>query len=70
MQETKKTLIIAGVALLLGVVAFASAPRRALPDLFFDVGETFFPEFADPTRRPRSTWSNSTQRPLRRCHSR
>ena len=48
MQETKKTLIIAGVALLLGVVAFASAPRRALPDLFFDVGETFFPEFADP----------------------
>ena len=48
MLETKKTLIIAGVALLLGVVAFASAPRRALPDLFFDVGEPFFPEFADP----------------------
>ena len=48
MQETKKTLIIAGVAVLLGVVAFASAPRRAVPDLFFDVGEPFFPDFADP----------------------
>ncbi|MXY25498.1 MAG: DUF4340 domain-containing protein [Acidobacteria bacterium] len=48
MQETKKTLAIAGVAILLGVVAFASAPRRAVPDLFFDVGEPFFPEFTDP----------------------
>ncbi len=48
MQETKKTFIIAAVAILLGVVAFASAPRRAVPDLFFDVGEPFFPEFSDP----------------------
>ena len=48
MSELKKTMTLAGVALLLGVVAFASAPRRAVPDLFFDVGEPFFPEFTDP----------------------
>ena len=48
MNELNKTAIFVGIALVLGVVAFASAPRRAAPDLFFDVGEAFFPEFADP----------------------
>ena len=48
MTEMKKTLITAGVAVLLGVVALVSAPRRSLPDAFFDVGEPFFPEFVDP----------------------
>ena len=31
-----------------GVVALVSAPRRATPDAFFDIGEPFFPEFTDP----------------------
>ena len=48
MTEIKKTLITAGVAVLLGVVALVSAPRRSLPDAFFDVGQPFFPEFVDP----------------------
>ena len=48
MNELNKTATFIGIALVLGVVAFASAPRRAAPDLFFDVGEAFFPEFTDP----------------------
>lgn len=48
MNELKKTLSIAGIAVLLGAVAMVSAPRRAAPDAFFDVGEPFFPEFTDP----------------------
>ena len=48
MSELKKTLSIAGIAVLLGAVAMVSAPRRAAPDAFFDVGEPFFPEFTDP----------------------
>ena len=43
MSELKKTLSIAGIAVLLGAVAIVSAPRRAAPDAFFDVGEPFFP---------------------------
>ena len=34
--------------MLLVVLALFTAPRRAVPDAFFDVGETFFPEFTDP----------------------
>ena len=30
------------------VVALISAPRRTVPDAFFDVGEPFFAEFTDP----------------------
>ena len=48
MSELKKTLSVLGVAALLGVVALVSAPRRAVPDAFFDVGEPFFPAFTDP----------------------
>ena len=48
MSELRKTLTFAGVAVLLGVVAVVSAPRRSAPDAFFDVGEPFFPEFDDP----------------------
>ena len=48
MSELKKTSTIMGVAVLLAVVAVISAPRRATPDAFFDVGEPFFPEFTDP----------------------
>ena len=48
MNELNKTVTFVGIALVLGVVAFASAPRRAAPDLFFDVGESFFPDFTDP----------------------
>lgn len=48
MNELNKTALFVAAALVLGVAAFASAPRRAAPDLFFDVGEPFFPEFTDP----------------------
>ena len=48
MSELKKTLRIGGIAILLGIVAVATTPRRATPDAFFDIGEPFFPEFTDP----------------------
>ena len=48
MSELKTTMSFAGIAVLLGVVALVSAPRRTAPDAFFDVGEPFFAEFTDP----------------------
>ena len=48
MSELQKTQRIAGAAILLGLLAFASTPGRVVPDAFFDVGEPFFPEFTDP----------------------
>ncbi len=48
MEELSKTVRAVGVALLLSIVAFVSTPGRATPDAFFDVGESFFPEFVDP----------------------
>ncbi len=49
MSELKKTMSFGGIALLVGVLALVTAPRRATPDAFFDIGEPFFPEFTDPS---------------------
>lgn len=49
MSELKKTMSFGGIALLVGVLAFVTAPTRATPDVFFDIGEPFFPEFTDPS---------------------
>ena len=48
MDELKKTTIFAVSAITLAVLALVITPRRATPDAFFDVGETFFSEFVDP----------------------
>ena len=48
MNELRKTTVFGGAAVMLVVLALLTAPRRAAPDAFFDVGETFFPEFTDP----------------------
>jgi len=48
MTELEKTTAFGGAAVLLVAMAMATAPNRAAPDAFFDVGETFFPEFSDP----------------------
>ena len=48
MNETRKTLIFAGVAIALLLLAFATSPGTRTPDEFFDLGEEFFPEFEDP----------------------
>ena len=48
MNETKKTMIFAGVAVFLALLAFITAPKRITPDAFLDQGEPFFPEFTDP----------------------
>lgn len=37
-----------GVAILFGIVALVSAPKRTAPDAFLDIGDPFFPEFTDP----------------------
>ena len=36
-----------GIAVVFCVVALVSAPRRTVPDAFFDVGDPFFPDFTD-----------------------
>ena len=48
MNELRTTLALGGAAVVLAVVALVSAPGRAVPDAFFDIGEPFFPEFSDP----------------------
>lgn len=47
MTELEKTTAFGGAAVLAAAVAFGTAPSRSAPDEFFDVGETFFPEFTD-----------------------
>lgn len=47
MTELEKTTAFGGAAILAAAVAFGTAPSRSAPDAFFDVGETFFPEFTD-----------------------
>ena len=49
MSEIKKTMTFGGTALLLALLAFATVPGQSAPDAFFDIGEPFFPEFADPS---------------------
>jgi Domain of unknown function (DUF4340) len=46
--ETRKTLAIAGAALLLVVLVWAVSPRRVAPDRLQDRGQPFFPAFTDP----------------------
>ena len=48
MSELRKTTAFGGAAILLVTLALVTGPRRAAPDAFFDVGQTFFPEFTDP----------------------
>lgn len=48
MSETRRTLVFCGVAVVLAVLAFVTAPKRITPDAFLDQGEVLFPEFTDP----------------------
>lgn len=48
MSELKRTATVTGAAIVLFALALVTAPRRAAPDAFFDVGQPFFPEFTDP----------------------
>ena len=48
MSELQKTMMFGGAAVVLVTLALVTGPRRAAPEAFFDVGETFFPEFTDP----------------------
>lgn len=47
MSEIQKTMLWAGVAVLVAVIAIVAAPRHATPDAFADKGQPFFEEF-DP----------------------
>jgi len=48
MNENKKTIIFAGVAIGLALLAFIFSPKKITPDAFLDQGEAFFPNFTDP----------------------
>ena len=48
MTAKRKTMMMAGTALVLVVLALATSPRQRTPDAFFDEGEEFFPDFIDP----------------------
>jgi predicted nucleic acid-binding protein len=48
MTEMNKSILFAGIAVLLVVIAYLTAPVSKTPDAFFDVGEEFFPDFVDP----------------------
>ncbi len=48
MNELKKTMVFGGVAIVLALLAFVTAPSRVTPDAFLDKDELFFPEFTDP----------------------
>jgi hypothetical protein len=67
MTETRKTIYYAGAALLLAGLAFATAPRQKMPQAFFDQGQQFFPDFADPnTARSLEVvdWDEATGQPV------
>ncbi len=49
MNEMRKTILFAGVAVGLALIAWVTAPGKVTTDAFFDIGESFFPEFTDPT---------------------
>ncbi|GAI41134.1 unnamed protein product, partial [marine sediment metagenome] len=48
MNENKKTVLFAGVAVVLVALALIFVPQRITPDAFLEQGEPFFPEFTDP----------------------
>lgn len=48
MTENRKTLVFAGVAVVLALLAFLTAPSAPTPDEFADQGAAFFPDFTDP----------------------
>jgi len=48
MNENKKTIIFAGVAIGLALLAFIFSPTKITPDAFLDQGEAFFPDFNNP----------------------
>ncbi|MEE8367249.1 MAG: DUF4340 domain-containing protein [Thermoanaerobaculia bacterium] len=46
--EFKLTWTLASIAVLLTIVALATAPHNITPNAFLDQGEPFFPDFTDP----------------------
>ncbi len=48
MNDMKKTIWYAGVAVVLVLIAVVLAPRRITPDAFLDQGQVFYPQFTDP----------------------
>ncbi len=48
MNETTKTVGVAIAAALCAVLTLATAPTRATPDTFVEIGDPFFPDFTDP----------------------
>ena len=70
MSENRKTMTIAGVALALALITWATAPRLRTPEVFANRGEVFFPQFTDPNAAAslevvQFDSANATVRPLK-----
>lgn len=48
MNENKRTLVYAGAAVALAILAIIVAPKRITSDVFLDQGDQFYPLFTDP----------------------
>lgn len=48
MNEMRKTIAFAAVAVVVLALAVFTTPKRVAPDAFFDEGEQFFPDFTNP----------------------
>jgi hypothetical protein len=48
MNQVRRTIYYAAVAVVLAGLALATSPRQKMPEAFFDQGEAFFPDFTDP----------------------
>ena len=48
MSEKRRTVVFAAVALAFLILAWGTAPRVSVPEVFADRGELLFPEFRDP----------------------
>jgi hypothetical protein len=48
-NDSRKTAVTIGVALVMMLLAWVTVPRSSTPDAFEDRGTTFFPGFNDPT---------------------
>ena len=69
MSEMRRTAVFAAVALAFLMLAWGTAPRVSVPEVFADRGELLFPEFRDPNAAAFASFSGRPS-PSPTCHHR